>query len=120
MIKMTQAFQKVAAIRGMNDVLPGPSARWEQFEEIVRGWLRGYGYRNVHVHLHRRIERRIADDASRDDGRHRARLDRAQHALRPPATRLLDRPRLPPRAPAARPLPPVPSDRRRGPGLCRA
>ena len=47
MIKMTQAFQKVAAIRGMNDLLPGPSARWEQFEEIVRGWLRGYGYRNV-------------------------------------------------------------------------
>ncbi len=47
MIKMTQAFQKVAAVRGMNDLLPGASARWEQFEEIVRGWLRGYGYRNV-------------------------------------------------------------------------
>jgi len=47
MIKMTQAFQKVAAIRGMNDLLPGASARWEQFEEIVRGWLRSYGYRNV-------------------------------------------------------------------------
>ena len=46
MIKMTQAFQKVAAIRGMNDLLPGPAPR-EQFEEIVRGWLRGYGYRNV-------------------------------------------------------------------------
>ncbi|OZI59834.1 histidine--tRNA ligase [Bordetella genomosp. 11] len=44
---MTQAFQKVAAIRGMNDVLPGAGARWEQFEEIVRGWLRAYGYRNV-------------------------------------------------------------------------
>ncbi|RSE88771.1 histidine--tRNA ligase [Achromobacter denitrificans] len=44
---MTQAFQKVAAIRGMNDLLPGASARWEQFEEIVRGWLRSYGYRNV-------------------------------------------------------------------------
>ena len=28
MIKMTQAFQKVAAIRGMNDLLPGASARW--------------------------------------------------------------------------------------------
>ena len=27
--------------------MPGASARWEQFEEIVRGWLRGYGYRNV-------------------------------------------------------------------------
>lgn len=44
---MTQAFQKVSAIRGMNDVLPGVSAQWERFEEIVRGWLRGYGYRNV-------------------------------------------------------------------------
>ncbi|HEY0294586.1 MAG TPA: histidine--tRNA ligase [Bordetella sp.] len=44
---MTQAFQKVTAIRGMNDLLPGDSARWEQFEEIVRDWLHGYGYRNV-------------------------------------------------------------------------
>lgn len=44
---MTQVFQKVAAIRGMNDVLPGAGAHWEQFEEIVRGWLRAYGYRNV-------------------------------------------------------------------------
>ncbi len=31
----------------MNDLLPGDSARWEQFEEIVRDWLHGYGYRNV-------------------------------------------------------------------------
>jgi len=46
-MKMTQAFQKVAAIRGMNDVLPADGARWEQFEDIVRGWLRSYGYRNV-------------------------------------------------------------------------
>ncbi len=44
---MTQAFQKVAAIRGMNDVLPGVGARWEQFEDIVREWLHAYGYRNV-------------------------------------------------------------------------
>jgi histidyl-tRNA synthetase len=44
---MTQGFQKVAAIRGMNDLLPGASARWEQFEEIVRNWLHAYGYRNV-------------------------------------------------------------------------
>lgn len=46
---MTQAFQKVAAVRGMNDVLPTDGARWEQFEEIVRGWLRSYGYRNVRM-----------------------------------------------------------------------
>ncbi|WP_144638585.1 histidine--tRNA ligase [Bordetella genomosp. 13] len=44
---MTQAFQKVTAIRGMNDLLPGSSARWEQFEALVRDWLRSYGYRNV-------------------------------------------------------------------------
>jgi histidyl-tRNA synthetase len=44
---MTQAFQKVSAVRGMNDVLPGSGSQWEQFEEIVRNWLRAYGYRNV-------------------------------------------------------------------------
>ncbi|OZI24310.1 histidine--tRNA ligase [Bordetella genomosp. 7] len=47
MKKMTQAFQKVAAIRGMNDILPGDGARWEKFEELVRRWLHGYGYRNL-------------------------------------------------------------------------
>jgi len=44
---MTSTFQKVAAIRGMNDVLPQDSARWERFEAIVRDWLRGYGYRGL-------------------------------------------------------------------------
>ena len=31
----------------MNDALPGPSARWEQLESLVRDWLRTYGYRNM-------------------------------------------------------------------------
>lgn len=31
----------------MNDVLPGESHVWEFFEDIVRGWLRAYGYRNL-------------------------------------------------------------------------
>jgi histidyl-tRNA synthetase len=44
---MTQNFSKVTAIRGMNDALPGASARWEQLEEIVRDWLHTYGYRNM-------------------------------------------------------------------------
>ena len=44
---MTQAFLKVTAIRGMNDALPGASARWEQLEAMVREWLRTYGYRNM-------------------------------------------------------------------------
>jgi histidyl-tRNA synthetase len=44
---MTPVFPKVAAIRGMNDVLPDASARWERFEAIVRTWLCSYGYRNL-------------------------------------------------------------------------
>ncbi|MFZ4709199.1 MAG: histidine--tRNA ligase, partial [Zwartia sp.] len=44
---MTQAFSKVTAIRGMNDALPGASARWEQLEALVREWLGAYGYRNM-------------------------------------------------------------------------
>ena len=44
---MTQAFSKVTAIRGMNDALPGASARWEQLEALVREWLCAYGYRNM-------------------------------------------------------------------------
>jgi histidyl-tRNA synthetase len=44
---MTQACSKVTAIRGMNDALPGASARWEQLEALVREWLRAYGYRNM-------------------------------------------------------------------------
>lgn len=44
---MTQTFSKLAAVRGMNDALPGSSARWEQLESQVREWLRAYGYRNM-------------------------------------------------------------------------
>jgi histidyl-tRNA synthetase len=35
------------AVKGMNDLLPGDSARWEWFEEIVRRLLGRYGYRNI-------------------------------------------------------------------------
>lgn len=44
---MSTSFQKVAAIRGMNDILPGEGARWERFEALVRDWLQQYGYRNM-------------------------------------------------------------------------
>lgn len=44
---MTQSFSKLTAIRGMNDSLPGSSARWEQLEALVRTWLKAYGYRNM-------------------------------------------------------------------------
>ncbi len=44
---MSEPFKKVTAIRGMNDILPGDSARWEKLESLVRHWLRAYGYRNL-------------------------------------------------------------------------
>ncbi|MFN3883956.1 MAG: histidine--tRNA ligase [Rhodocyclaceae bacterium] len=39
------------AIRGMNDILPPESERWEVFEETVRDWLFSYGYRPIRMPL---------------------------------------------------------------------
>jgi histidyl-tRNA synthetase len=41
--------QTLQAIRGMNDILPDDAELWEQFEELVRDWLRAYGYRPVRM-----------------------------------------------------------------------
>jgi histidyl-tRNA synthetase len=46
---MTSEFKKVAAIRGMNDVLPDASHAWETLEEHLRQWLKQYGYLNMRV-----------------------------------------------------------------------
>jgi histidyl-tRNA synthetase len=35
------------AVKGMNDILPPESARWEWFEDTVRRLLARYGYRNI-------------------------------------------------------------------------
>lgn len=35
------------AIKGMNDILPPESARWEWFEDVVRKLMRRYGYLNM-------------------------------------------------------------------------
>ena len=34
-------------VKGMNDVLPPESARWEHFETVVRGLMARYGYRHL-------------------------------------------------------------------------
>ncbi len=41
--------QTLQAIRGMNDILPAEAELWEQFEELVRDWLRAYGYRPIRM-----------------------------------------------------------------------
>jgi len=37
------------AVKGMNDILPPESARWEWFEDTVRALMRRYAYLNVRV-----------------------------------------------------------------------
>ena len=39
--------EKLVAIKGMNDILPPDSARWEWLEEKVRGLMGRYAYRNI-------------------------------------------------------------------------
>ncbi|MBS1141783.1 MAG: histidyl-tRNA synthetase [Proteobacteria bacterium] len=43
---MSQALQ---AVRGMNDILPDEAEFWELFEDTIRAWLKGYGYRPVRM-----------------------------------------------------------------------
>ena len=39
--------RKLAAVRGMNDLLPADAALWEWFEARVADWLRSYGYQQI-------------------------------------------------------------------------
>jgi histidyl-tRNA synthetase len=39
--------EPLQAVKGMNDILPPDSARWEWFEDTVRALMRRYGYLNV-------------------------------------------------------------------------
>jgi histidyl-tRNA synthetase len=39
--------EKLQAVKGMNDILVGESARWEWLDERIRALMHRYGYRNV-------------------------------------------------------------------------
>ena len=39
----------IQAVKGMNDILPPDSARWEWFEDVVRTQMRRHGYQNIRV-----------------------------------------------------------------------
>ena len=39
--------EKLVAVKGMNDILPPDSARWEALEATVRALMRRYGYENI-------------------------------------------------------------------------
>ena len=38
---------KIAAVRGMNDLLPAQSPLWEWFEARIADWVRSYGYQQI-------------------------------------------------------------------------
>ena len=40
-------IEKLAAVKGMNDILPPDSARWEWLEDKVRSLMGRYAYRNI-------------------------------------------------------------------------
>lgn len=40
-------IEKLTAVKGMNDILPPDSARWEWFEDKVRTLMGRYAYRNI-------------------------------------------------------------------------
>lgn len=43
----TRKVEKISAVKGMNDILPPDSARWERLEEQVRLLMRRFAYENI-------------------------------------------------------------------------
>jgi histidyl-tRNA synthetase len=42
-----QRVQKIAGVKGMNDLLPSDAPLWEHFDNAVRSMLRAYGYQQI-------------------------------------------------------------------------
>ena len=42
-----QKAEKLVAVKGMNDILPDESARWEALEQTVRGVMRRFAFENI-------------------------------------------------------------------------
>ena len=42
-----QKAEKLVAVKGMNDILPGESARWESLESTVRDIMRRFAFENI-------------------------------------------------------------------------
>ena len=45
--KAAPRAEKLTAVKGMNDILPPESARWEWFESVVREMMARYAFRNI-------------------------------------------------------------------------
>ena len=84
--------EPIRAVRGMNDILPDESERWEALEELLRDWLRSYGYRNVrtpileHTALFRRAIGEATDIVEKEMYTFTDELNQESLTLRPEAT----------------------------------
>jgi len=84
--------EPIRAVRGMNDILPDEAERWEALEELLREWLRSYGYRNVrtplleHTALFRRAIGEATDIVEKEMYTFTDELSRESLTLRPEAT----------------------------------
>jgi len=84
--------EPIRAVRGMNDILPDEAERWERLEELLRAWLRSYGYRNVrtpileHTALFRRAIGEATDIVEKEMYTFIDELNGENLALRPEAT----------------------------------
>ena len=47
MTEQKRKLEKLAGVKGMNDVLPQDAALWDFFESTVKSMLRAYGYQNI-------------------------------------------------------------------------
>jgi histidyl-tRNA synthetase len=58
--------EPIRAVRGMNDRLPDEAEGWERLEDLLRDWLRSYGYRNVRTPIleHTTLFRRAIGEAT--------------------------------------------------------
>jgi histidyl-tRNA synthetase len=84
--------EPIRAVRGMNDILPEEAERWEGLEELLRDWLRSYGYRNVrtpvleHTALFRRAIGEATDIVEKEMYSFVDELNQESLTLRPEAT----------------------------------
>jgi len=46
----------IQPIRGMNDILPDATPRWQQLETVTRATLAAYGYREMRVPIVEKTE----------------------------------------------------------------
>ena len=84
--------EPIRAVRGMNDILPDESERWEALEELLRDWLHSYGYRSVrtpileHTALFRRAIGEATDIVEKEMYTFTDELNQESLTLRPEAT----------------------------------